>query len=156
MSLLTPLAFLFAYDPTSYPLNNNEWSFPLCEIFHILGFALSIGTIAVVDFRLLGVGMKQSTPAQILKATAPWSLVGIFVMWTTGPLIFFSDPVMYLHNQSFRFKMGALLVAILFNYTIHNKVAKSDPSGGTGALVGVLSLALWTSVVAGGLFIAFV
>src|SRR6516165_3937152 len=117
MSLLTPLAFLFAYDPTSYPLNNNEWSFPLCEIFHILGFALSIGTIAVVDFRLLGVGMKQSTPAQILKATAPWSLVGIFVMWTTGPLIFFSDPVMYLHNLGFKYKIFVLVAAIIYNYT---------------------------------------
>jgi hypothetical protein len=147
---------MLAYDPTSYPLNNNEWAFPLCEIIHIVGFALSIGTVAIVDLRLIGLSLKSQPPSKLLKEMAPWTLVGLAVMLISGPLIFFSDPVMYLHNQSFRFKMGALLVAILFNYTIHNKVAKSDPSGGTGALVGVLSLALWTSVVAGGLFIAFV
>jgi hypothetical protein len=63
---------------------------------------------------------------------------------------------MYLANGGFRFKMGALLIAILFNYTIHRKVARSNPSPAVGALVGGFSLALWVSVVFGGLFIAFV
>ena len=154
--LLLPALALLRYDPSTNPLNNNEWSFPLLEIFHILGFALSIGTIAVVDLRLLGWGMKRSTPSQLLKDTAPWSLAGLVVMLTTGPGIFSSDPYMYLANQSFRFKMGALLLAIIYNYTIRRKVAMADASGATAALVGGLSLALWVSVVAGGLFIAFV
>jgi hypothetical protein len=147
---------MLAYDPSTNPLNNNEWAFPLCEIIHILGFALSIGTIAIVDLRLLGLGLKSQPPSRLLKETAPWTLVGLAVMLISGPLIFSSDPRMYLLNLSFRFKMGALLLAILFNYTVHRKVAQSDPVGGVGALVGAISLALWTSVVAGGLFIAFV
>ena len=147
---------MLAYDPSSYPLNNNEWSFPVCEIIHILGFALSIGTIAIVDLRLLGLGLKGKPSSQVLKETSNWTLVGLVVMLISGPLIFFSDPPMYLRNQSFRFKIGALLIAILFNYTIHRKVAQSDTTGGLAKLVGFLSLALWTSVVAGGLFIAFV
>jgi hypothetical protein len=212
MSGLAPVAFLFAYDPATNPLNNNEWSFPLLEILHILGFALSIGTIAVVDLRLLGWGMKQSTPAQVLKGTANWSLAGIVAMLLTGPAIFSSDPRMYLFNQSFRFKVVVLLVAIVYNYTTRRWAALSGSSGGGAtlagglvlllaglwlafgtdgglavagvaaalagalslalalsnrtptaasfgtaqALVGGLSLLLWVSVVAGGIFIAFV
>jgi len=154
--LLHPLLAFLRYDPTTNPLNNNEWSFPLLEILHILGFALSIGTIAVVDLRLLGWGMKRSTPSQLLKDTAPWSLAGLAVMLTTGPGIFSSDPYMYLNNQGFRFKIGALLLAIVYNYTIRRKVAMANASGAAAALVGGISLALWVSVVAGGLFIAFV
>jgi hypothetical protein len=41
------------YDPASNPLNNNEWSFPLFECIHIAMFAMSIGTIALVDFQCL-------------------------------------------------------------------------------------------------------
>jgi hypothetical protein len=52
--------------------------------------------------------------------------------------------------------MVALLVAILYNYTVHRKVVMADASPGVNKLVGALSLALWVSVVAGGLFIAFV
>ncbi len=147
---------MLAYDPSTNPLNNNEWAFPLCEIIHILGFAFSIGTIALVDLRLLGVALKSQPPSKVLKEMAPWTAVGLAVMLISGPLIFSSDPLMYLRNLSFRFKIGALLVAILYNYTIHNKVVKSDAEGGGAVAVGLISLLLWTSVVAGGLFIAFV
>ncbi len=142
------------YDPTTNPLNNNDWAFPLLECIHIAGFTLSIGTIAIVDFRLLGLGTQK--PVQLLKETAPWTLVGLVIMLISGPLIFSSDPYMYLGNYSFRFKMVALLVAILYNYTVHRKVVLAGASPGVNKLVGALSLALWVSVVAGGLFIAFV
>ncbi len=147
---------MIAYDVQSYPLNNNEWSFPVVECVHIIGFAFSIGTVAIVDLRMLGWGMLHQTSSQLVKDTAPWTLWGLVVMLISGPLIFFSDPAMYLHNQSFRFKITALLLAILFNYTIHRKAALSDASGVWGKLVGGVSMALWLSVVAGGLFIAFV
>ncbi len=63
---------------------------------------------------------------------------------------------MYLYNPAFRFKIGALVLAIIFNYTIHRKVALSDSaSPAVRVTVGVVSLALWISVVFGGLFIAF-
>jgi hypothetical protein len=137
-------------------LNSSEWVFPIAECFHITAFAWSIGLIALVDFRLLGVGMGRSTPSQIAKATAPWTLLGLAVVLLSGPILFLSDPRMYLHNPSFRFKIGALLIALIFNYTVHRKVALSDGSStGARVMVGVVSLALWISVVFGGLFIAF-
>ncbi len=148
---------MFAYDVTANPLNNNEWSFPLLEIIHIAGFALSIGTIALVDLRLLGLALMRAPARQVWKDTAPWTLVGLIIMLVSGPLIFSSDPDMYLGNSSFRFKMVALLVAIVFNYTIHRRVAMVEgPPAGMAKLVGVLSLSLWVSVVFAGLFIAFV
>ena len=148
---------MFAYDVTKNPLNNNEWSFPMAECIHIIGFTLSIGTIAIVDLRLLGLALRRQPVAQLAKDMAPWTLAGLAIMLTSGPIIFSSDPLMYLYNLSFRFKISALLLAILFNYTIHRKVAlSSHPSPALGMVVGALSLALWVSVVAGGLFIAFV
>jgi len=147
---------MLAYDPTTNPLNNNEWSFPLLEIIHIAGFALSIGTIAVVDLALLGVGIRRASPVELNKDTAPWTLVGLAIMLITGPLIFSSDPNMYLRNSSFIFKMWALGIAIVYHYAVHRSIIKSNPSGTAGKVSAIVSLALWVSVVAGGLFIAFV
>lgn len=143
------------YDPATNPLNNNEWSFPLLEIIHITGFALAIGTIFMVDLRLIGIGMMRQPASQLAKALGPWTLGGLAAVLMSGPLIFSSDPNMYLNNSSFLFKMYALLIAILYQYTVHRKVALSDPSPIVGAVVGTISVALWVSVVAGGLFIAF-
>jgi hypothetical protein len=142
------------YDPTTNPLNNNEWSFPLLEIIHIAAFTLSIGTIAIVDFGLLGWGKNDASKS--LKETSWLTLVGLVIMLISGPLIFSSDPNMYLRNASFKFKMVALLIAIIYNYTIHRKVVLAGASPGVNKAVGIISLALWVSVVAGGLFIAFV
>ena len=146
---------LFAYDPATNPLNNNEWSFPLLECIHIAGFALSIGTIAIVDLRMLGLAMRSQPSAALAKMLAPWTLVGLAVMLITGPLIFSSDPNMYLRNISFRFKMGALLAAIIYHSTLHRWAAFREPAPAIGKAVAVFSLGLWVSVVAGGLFIAF-
>ncbi|MEO8050264.1 MAG: DUF6644 family protein [Acidobacteriota bacterium] len=146
---------MLAYDPSTNPLNNNDWAFPLLEIIHIASFAVAIGTITVVDLRLLGVGMRRQSSKQLLKDTTPWTLIGLAIVLMSGPMIFSSDPNMYLANPGFRFKMWALLIAIVYNYTIHSKVARSNPSPVLGALVGGVSLALWVSVVFGGLFIAF-
>ena len=41
------------------PLNSSPLTFPILECIHIVGFALSAGTIALVDFRLLGIGMRR-------------------------------------------------------------------------------------------------
>ena len=143
------------YDPATNPLNNNEWSFPLLEIIHIVGFAVAIGTIFIVDLRLIGIGMNRQLASQLAKDLGPWTLGGLIAVLMSGPLIFSSDPNLYLNNFSFQFKIVALLVAILYQYTLHRKVAASDPSPVVGALVGIISVALWVSVVAGGLFIAF-
>jgi uncharacterized protein DUF6644 len=147
--------FFLAYDPATNPLNNNEWAFPFLECIHILGFTLSIGTIAIVDLRMLGLALLKRSTKELGKDLAPWTLVGLVVMLLSGPLIFSSDPNMYLHNLGFRFKMGALLLAILYHYTIHRSVVASETGPLVARAVAVASMLLWTSVVSGGLFIAF-
>ena len=144
------------YDPANNPLNTNEWAFPVCEVVHIVGFAILIGTIAIVDLRLLGVGMKRQTAAELVKDTAPWTLLGLVLVLISGPLIFSSDPNLYMHNQSFRFKITMLILAIIFNWTLHRKVALSPRPGGMGAMVGGISMLMWASIIFGGIFIAFV
>ena len=144
------------YDPANNPLNTNEWAFPVCEVVHIVGFAILIGTIAIVDLRLLGVGMKRQTAAELVKDTAPWTLLGLVLVLISGPLIFSSDPNLYMHNQAFRFKITMLILAIIFNWTLHRKVALSPQPGGMGAMVGGISMLMWASIIFGGIFIAFV
>ena len=147
---------MLGYDPSTNPLNNNEWAFPLTECLHIGAMALSIGTIMLVDLRLIGAGMKRQTAAQLVADTELWTLAGLAIVITSGMAIFSSDPATYLRNGPFLFKMAALLLAIVYNYTIHRRVAKNNASPLVGKLVGGFSLGLWFSLVAAGIFIAFV
>lgn len=147
---------MLIYDLNANPLNANEWAFPLTECFHITSFALSIGTIMLVDLRLLGLALKKSTPAQLVKDTGIWTFAGLVIVILSGLLIFSSDPLRYTYNAGFQWKMIALVVAILFNYTIHRKVALSNSPVGTQKLIGALSVLLWVLVPFGGIWISFV
>ena len=145
-----------AYDPATNPLNNNEWSFPLAECIHISTFAMSVGTIALVDLRLLGWAFRKETPAQMLKDTSLWTLAGLIIVITSGFVIWTSDPLRYYYNWSFRYKIIALVLAIIYNYTIHRKVAQSATSPPiVRVATATFSLLIWISIVFAGLFYAF-
>jgi hypothetical protein len=147
---------MLIYDLNANPLNANEWAFPLTECFHITSFALSIGTIALVDLRLLGLAFKRQTAGQLVRDTWLWTLAGLIIVIFSGLLIFSSDPIRYLYNSGFQWKIEVLVVAIIYNYTIHRKVAMSNASPGVAKLVGAVSLLLWVLVPFGGIWISFV
>ena len=80
-------------------------------------------------------------------------MIGLTVTVLAGMALFLSDPRMYYLSAWFRFKATALLMAIIYNYTVHYKVASSSSSPGVGVVVGAISVLLWVSVVTGGLFV---
>ena len=138
------------------PLNSSAYVFPTLECFHIVGFALSIGTVAIVDFSLLGIGMRRQTPAQLAKDTWLWTLSGLVLMFFSGLLLFSSDPDMYYLNWPFLIKMVFFVSAVVFHYTIHRKAVASDTPPPNAKLEACVSLALWAGGVFGGIFIGFV
>jgi len=138
------------------PLNSSELAFPVLECLHIVGFTISLGTIAIVDFRLLGLGMRHQKAADLNRDLWLWTLAGLVIVVFTGLLLYSSDPDMYYLNIAFLFKIVCLLAAIIFHYTIRRKVVSSEASNGYGKMVACLSMALWASVIFGGIFIGFV
>ncbi len=154
--MLTEFFRWLVNSPWSHFINSYEWVFPAVQSLHFIGFAMSIGTIAIVDLRLLGIGMRRQGPAELAADLAPWTLVGIAVMLTTGPLMFSTDAVAYHFNPSFQFKMACLMLALLFHFTLHRRAVRPDVPPIAAKLAAATSLLLWTAVVAGGRMIAFI
>lgn len=137
-------------------LNNSEWAFPLAECIHIGGFAVGVGSIALVDFRMLNLGLRQETAARILNYTELWTIVGLILVAFSGFLLFACQPGVYLVNQIFPLKMYLLVAALIYNFTIHRKVAKMpNPPALLGKVVAIVSLLLWVLIVFGGIFTGF-
>jgi hypothetical protein len=137
-------------------LNNTEWAFPLAECVHIGGFAVGIGSIALVDFRMLNLGLRHETAARILRYTEPWTVIALAFVIFSGAALFLSQIDIYLINQIFPLKMYVLLAALIYNFTIHRKVATmANPPPVLSKFVAGLSLLLWVSVVFGGIFTGF-
>lgn len=133
------------------PLNESSLVFPVLEYIHIIGFVCGVGTMALVSLRLLGVGLTRRPAAQLWSETMPWTLGGLTLVIFSGLLLFSINPDVYYLNYTFLLKMACLVLAILFYYTI---VRRSAVSGrGKCRTVACISLALWTLVLSGGIFI---
>ena len=137
-------------------LNNSEWAFALAECVHIGGFAVGVGTIALVDFRMLNLGLRRETAGQILRYTEFWTIIALLFVMFSGVALFLSQTDVYRVNLIFPLKMYALAAALIYNFTIHRKVATMEnPPPVLSKLVASVSLLLWISVVFGGIFTGF-
>jgi hypothetical protein len=137
-------------------LNNTEWAFPLAECIHIGGFAVGIGSIALVDFRMLNLGLRHETAGGILRYTEPWTLIALVFVVLSGLALFLSQTKIYLTNLIFPFKIYVLLAALIYNFTVHRKVATMEnPPPALSKSVAIVSLLLWVSIVFGGIFTGF-
>jgi hypothetical protein len=133
-------------------LNSSLLMFPILECIHILGFAFSVGTVALVSFRLIGIGITDHSPAELWRDTAQWTLGGLVAVVFSGLLLYASDPDMYYLNYAFLLKMVSLAAAVVFNYTAVRRTVKLGEAP-RGKMVGTISLGLWACVAFGGIFI---
>ena len=132
-------------------------AFPILECIHIAGFICGAGTIALVDFRLLGIGLTAKSPATLWRDTMPWTLAGLATAIFSGLLLFSINPDTYYLNYAFLLKMLALILAIVFYYTAIRRAAwGARNSQATSPGFACISLVLWALVLFGGIFIGFV
>jgi uncharacterized membrane protein len=145
--------------PEAAPLNpiaRWTWVYPVVESIHICGFTLLVGTIAILDLRLLGVYLKRQPVSQLAKDLSPWIWAGLIIQLITGPYLFSSDPGEYVQISAFRVKMALFLVALVYQFTVIRKA--TAPAGdsaplGWRKLAALVSLGLWISVLLAGLWI---
>src|SRR5439155_9805486 len=90
--------------PVADRINDSEWLFPVIESIHITGLAILVGTIAIVDFRLLGLAMPDRPASQLARDLRFWTWAGIGIMLTTGPLMLSAEPERGYGNPAFAFK----------------------------------------------------
>jgi len=144
--------------PFSVAYRESLWYFPVTQAFHLVALAFFAGAILVVDVRLLGAGLNKYPVAKIARDAMPWLVGSLVVMTLTGIPQFMANAMRYYDNPVFYFKMGVLLVALIFTFTLRRTVTHTDEAR-LGRVwpkfVGVVSLVLWFVVTVGGRAIGF-
>ena len=156
MSLYPLFRWLDALSISS-GIRESVYLFPAIEVVHLFGLVMLLGTVAVVDLRLLGFGMRHQTAPRVAEGVTPWTQIGMGIMLATGVLLFVSEALKCYQNPAFWCKMGFLLAAVVFHFTVYRRVTSSDNVGlGLSVLTGSVSLILWFGVGLAGRAIAFV
>src|SRR5437762_975893 len=99
-------------------IRESTWLFPLIEAFHLLGLGLTAGAVLIVDLRLLGFGLTRQGVEELETNVAPWLVGSLLLMFVSGTLLFLSESIKCYYNFAFWVKMGALVLVLLFTFTI--------------------------------------
>src|SRR5688572_3629896 len=143
-------------------IRNSLYLFALIESFHVVGVSIVVGTVLVIDLRLLGLASIRRPFSVIATDVFRWTWLAFALAVATGVLMFVTNASSYWVNTYFRMKMAMLVLAgvnmAAFELTARRSVATWDRDRAAppaGKRVAVLSLAIWVVVVFLGRWVGF-
>lgn len=142
-------------------MRKSLWLFPTVETVHIVGLALLVGSIAVLDLRLLGFSRSISV-RKLAAHVLPWTLASFLLIVPSGLAMFVAHVGDYISNTTFILKICLILAASVNAAVFHAGVFRSAADWDVDAMPpaaarasAALSLLLWVSVIACGRFLAY-
>jgi hypothetical protein len=108
--------------PSLFIQNHNSWVIPTIQSIHIIGIGVLMGSVLMVDLRILGWAGMDQTLRQTTSRFAPWVTGALCLQLATGLLMVIGEPVRELVTFSFWLKMFFVvigtLIAIIFQVSI--------------------------------------
>lgn len=148
--------------PVAEFMQQSDWAFPTAESLHVVALCLVLGTIAIVDLRLIGVAATRAPFTAVARDCLRWTWAAFALALVTGVLMFIANADSYLGNTAFRVKMLLMLLAganmALFELRTVRSVATWDTAAAVplaARLAGLLSLGCWIAIVGFGRWIGF-
>ena len=123
-----------------------RWLYPIVNTLHIAGIGLLFGAIVSLDLRFLGV-WKSVEASKLVRVLAPVAGFGFVLAIAAGGLLFTTDAHKYATMPLFQIKMFLLACGVL-------NAAYFVQKGATAG-AALVSLTVWTGVLACGRFIGY-
>ncbi len=136
----------------SIEIRDSRWQFAVIEMVHLVGLAILLGALVVIDLRLFGFGMRTMPASELARELRGWMRIGMVTVLGSGVFLFFGEPMKLYNNPSFLVKMVLLVFALALQLTLFRRVM-TGKAGST--IIGTLSLALWMGVGLAGRAIGF-
>ena len=136
--------------------------FPWIESIHVLMATTVVGSIAIVDLRLIGYASHRKGARQLILDLLPFTWAAFALAVTTGLLMFTSNALGYAANAQFVSKMIVLVLAgfnmAIFHLTAYRRIGQWNdalPPPWGARIAGATSLTLWIVIVFLGRWIGF-
>jgi hypothetical protein len=162
MSQFSDLVAFFEDSGIAEAIRENDTLFPFVESVHVIAISLVVGSILVLDLRLLGFASVGRPVSRLANAILPVTWGAFAIAATSGFLLFISNASKYLANGYFDAKIILICAAGLNMLVFHAIGARDMPqweSRGQPPLparaAGALSILLWIAVVTCGRWIGF-
>ncbi len=146
--------------PLSLAIQTQFWVIPTVQTVHILAIAVVAASMALLDFRLLGLAGMRQPVAAMASRFLPWTWAALIVLLVSGVILIIGEPARELLSPVFQIKMVLLAIVIgvtwLMQRSIRRRAAFGDWRGAGARSAAIVSLLLWVAIVTAGRWIAYV
>lgn len=147
------------YSPPGTFVAETLWAYPLFETLHTLGMALLIGSLGLINLRIMG--LKPELPVVGTLDLLPLAWLGFTVNLISGLALFMSDAVYFWGSLTFKIKLLLIGLAGINAFVLSQSVFREARKGTTlrvapGAkLIAGSSLVFWVGAIVAGRLIAY-
>ena len=137
--------------PWSVTVRDSAWMYPVVLWVHFVGLSMWLGTSLAVDLRLMGVGERRSTAAELSNGLFAWNWIGFCVAFLGGFLLLSAEATTYITNTGVRLKLAVLFpLALIWHVVVQKKTqawTQIEQASAIGKWAGLIEFLLWISVV---------
>jgi uncharacterized membrane protein len=134
-------------------LNGTAWTAAVLEIVHYFSMFILVGSMLIVDLRVLGLVGRGQDAKLLADRLFPWIWISLAFNFLSGFFMFAGSAVAYYRNDIFYDKVGVIFLAIGANLIVQQKVRKWNqlPAMPAAAkFIAVLSIGLWIGAIIAG------
>ena len=142
------------HDLAVYLLSNVPGLPPIVQTVHLLGIAVIMSSVVLLDLRILGVALPSQGVQELARRVMPWVWWALPIMLLSGLPFVFARPQRYFTNPVFGLKFALLLPSIALAALLHVVTVRKPDYRGT-KVIAAFSLLLWIGVVLAGRWIAY-
>jgi hypothetical protein len=147
--------------PFSLAIATHDWVIPAVQSVHIVTIAVLIGSVLVINLRLLGLVERRQSITALMDHYLPVVGIAIVVLAATGAILIAGEPTRALFRITFYLKMALILVVLALTWGLARFARTSAAmSGGAGAQAvmksgAILALVLWVAIIFAGRWIGY-
>src|ERR1700722_11459340 len=142
--------------PWGITVRDSAWLYPVVRWVHLVGLSIWLGTSLTVDFRLIGVGERRLTAAELSDGLFAWNWIGFCVAFLGGFLLFSADATTFVSNTGFCVKLGVLTpLALIWHVVVQKKTpawTHAEEKSAIGKWAGLVEFLLWISVISASVY----
>ena len=154
--------WLSTTSPSVFIQEHNTWAIPAIQSIHIVGIAMVMGSVLMIDLRILGWAGTDQTLRQTTRRFGPWLTGSLWLLLATGILMVIGEPVRELMTLSFWLKMALVafgtVVAVIFQRTVDRHEQQWERTlvhRRSIRVLAILTVLIWACIIVLGRLIAY-
>lgn len=131
----------------------HPWAYPLLEVVHLVGLALVLGNLVLIELRVFGLGATLPAP-DLARLSLVLVATGFGLLVFSGLIMFATQAQELLASRTFVVKMSIMLLALCNAAWFHAR-GSLRLLDATARVQMLLSTLMWLAVIAAGRWIAY-